>query len=84
MMQQRPVLIMAGGTGGHVFPALAVADWLRQQGCEIFWLGTPLGIEARLIPERGYSLESIGIRGLRGTGWKRQLAACFDCDRGPR
>ncbi len=71
------VMVMAGGTGGHVFPALAVADWLQQQGCDIFWLGTPKGMEARLVPARGYRLETIDVQGVRGTGWKRRLAAPF-------
>ena len=71
------VMVMAGGTGGHVFPALAVADWLQQHGCDIFWLGTPKGMEARLVPSRGYRMESIDVKGVRGTGWRRRLAAPF-------
>ena len=55
-VEVRRVLIMAGGTGGHVFPALAVADELRARGCEVHWLGTRRGIEARLVPERGYPI----------------------------
>ncbi|MEN8179051.1 MAG: undecaprenyldiphospho-muramoylpentapeptide beta-N-acetylglucosaminyltransferase [Pseudomonadota bacterium] len=70
-------MVMAGGTGGHVFPALAVADWLRQQGCDIFWLGTPQGMETRLVPGRGYRMETIDVKGVRGAGWKRRLAAPF-------
>ncbi|MFT5506645.1 MAG: UDP-N-acetylglucosamine--N-acetylmuramyl-(pentapeptide) pyrophosphoryl-undecaprenol N-acetylglucosamine transferase, partial [Gammaproteobacteria bacterium] len=48
--QIRPIVIMAGGTGGHVFPALAVAEELRRRGETIVWLGTQRGIEARLVP----------------------------------
>ncbi|HHJ34857.1 MAG TPA: undecaprenyldiphospho-muramoylpentapeptide beta-N-acetylglucosaminyltransferase [Gammaproteobacteria bacterium] len=65
-MDARPVLIMAGGTGGHVFPALAVADELRSRGVPVVWLGTRAGIEARLVPQAGYPIEWMSITGLRG------------------
>ncbi|PVV06424.1 MAG: undecaprenyldiphospho-muramoylpentapeptide beta-N-acetylglucosaminyltransferase [gamma proteobacterium symbiont of Ctena orbiculata] len=71
------VMVMAGGTGGHLFPALAVADWLRQKGCRITWLGSRSGMENRLIPEYGYSLETLQVKGVRGSGLKRRLAAPF-------
>jgi UDP-N-acetylglucosamine--N-acetylmuramyl-(pentapeptide) pyrophosphoryl-undecaprenol N-acetylglucosamine transferase len=70
-------MVMAGGTGGHVFPALAVADWLRQQGCEVCWLGARNGMESRLVPERGYPMEFIDLQGVRGTALKRRLASPF-------
>ena len=70
-MPHKSVLIMAGGTGGHVYPALAVADYLRQHAVTVVWLGTSHGIESRLVSARGYQLLTIGISGLRGKGiWK--------------
>ncbi len=62
------VLVMAGGTGGHVFPALAVARVLQDRGCRVVWLGTQKGIEARLVPAAGISIEWIRVAGLRGKG----------------
>lgn len=69
------VLIMAGGTGGHVFPGLALADYLRHHDIEVHWLGTKQGIEARLVPEAGFPLHVITISGLRGKGVKALLTA---------
>src|SRR5690554_6290534 len=62
------VLIMAGGTGGHVFPALAVADELRRRHVDVHWMGTEKGIEAELVPKAGYPLSFIKVAGLRGNG----------------
>jgi len=73
----RLLCVMAGGTGGHVFPALVVAELLREQGVQVFWIGTQRGLEARLVPERGFPLERIGIEGLRGKGPRQLLAAPF-------
>jgi len=72
-----PVLIMAGGTGGHVFPALALARALEEQSCEVIWLGTRRGIEARLVPAAGIPVEWISISGLRGKGVTALLLAPF-------
>jgi UDP-N-acetylglucosamine--N-acetylmuramyl-(pentapeptide) pyrophosphoryl-undecaprenol N-acetylglucosamine transferase len=71
------VLVMAGGTGGHVFPGLAVADYLRQQGIEVHWLGTMAGLEARLVPEANIPFHTIAITGLRGKGKLALLKAPF-------
>jgi UDP-N-acetylglucosamine--N-acetylmuramyl-(pentapeptide) pyrophosphoryl-undecaprenol N-acetylglucosamine transferase len=68
-------MIMAGGTGGHVFPALAVAGVLRQRRREVVWLGTRHGIEARLVPAAGYPVEWIEVEGLRGRGIAGWLTA---------
>lgn len=64
----RKFLIMAGGTGGHVFPALAVARALREHGAQVEWLGTARGIEAQVIPEAGIPLHFITVQGVRGRG----------------
>ncbi len=71
------ILIMAGGTGGHVFPALAVANVMRRRGINIFWMGTAKGIEAQVVPEAGYSLTMIKVHGLRGNGMLGWLLAPF-------
>lgn len=65
---KRPVMIMAGGTGGHVYPALAVADELKQRGVPVTWMGTKKGIEARLVPAAGIEVDWLGMSGLRGKG----------------
>jgi UDP-N-acetylglucosamine--N-acetylmuramyl-(pentapeptide) pyrophosphoryl-undecaprenol N-acetylglucosamine transferase len=67
-MSGRPILIMAGGTGGHVYPALAVARALQVESREIVWLGTHRGIEARVVPEAGIDIEWISVKGLRRKG----------------
>ncbi len=64
----RHALIMAGGTGGHVIPALAVAEVLRARGWRVTWLGTATGIEAKLVPARGIPLETLSMAGVRGKG----------------
>jgi UDP-N-acetylglucosamine--N-acetylmuramyl-(pentapeptide) pyrophosphoryl-undecaprenol N-acetylglucosamine transferase len=69
------VMIMAGGTGGHVFPALAVATELRARGAEVFWLGTRQGLEARVVPAAGIDMEWVSVSGLRGKGWLPWLLA---------
>ena len=73
----RTILIMAGGTGGHVFPALAVADALRQKGWRVVWLGTRAGMEARLVPEKGYEMAWVKFAGMRGKGLLRWATLPF-------
>jgi UDP-N-acetylglucosamine--N-acetylmuramyl-(pentapeptide) pyrophosphoryl-undecaprenol N-acetylglucosamine transferase len=68
-------MIMAAGTGGHIFPGLAVASVLRARGVEVTWLGTPAGLENRLVPAADLELERITITGLRGRGIAGWLAA---------
>ena len=63
-------LIMAGGTGGHIFPGLAVAEALRERGWRVHWLGAPGSMESRIVPPRGFALETIDFGGVRGKGFK--------------
>ncbi len=70
-------IVMAGGTGGHIFPALAVADELKAQGFRIHWLGTPDGMEADLVPKYGYDITFMPVKGVRGNGLKALLQAPF-------
>jgi UDP-N-acetylglucosamine--N-acetylmuramyl-(pentapeptide) pyrophosphoryl-undecaprenol N-acetylglucosamine transferase len=63
-------LIMAGGTGGHIFPGLAVAEALRERGWRVHWLGAPGSMESRLVPPRGFPLELVEFGGVRGKGVK--------------
>ncbi len=70
-----PVMLMAGGTGGHVFPALAIAESLRAEAVPVRWLGTRRGLEARVVPEAGIDINYVSIAGLRGKGLLNLLLA---------
>lgn len=69
-MTEKVALVMAGGTGGHIFPGLAVAQALRERGWRVHWLGAPGSMEARLVPPQGFPLETIEFGGVRGKGLK--------------
>ena len=67
-MTEKVALVMAGGTGGHIFPGLAVAQALRERGWRVHWLGAPGSMESRLVPPQGFALETIEFGGVRGKG----------------
>ncbi|ODU60206.1 MAG: undecaprenyldiphospho-muramoylpentapeptide beta-N-acetylglucosaminyltransferase [Comamonadaceae bacterium SCN 68-20] len=67
-MTAKTALIMAGGTGGHIFPGLAVAQALRARGWRVHWLGTPGSMESRIVPPQGFAFEAIDFSGVRGKG----------------
>jgi len=73
----KKLLVMAGGTGGHIFPGLAVARELQQQGWQIHWLGTADRMEAKIVPEAGIEISYIDVAGVRGNGLIRLLMAPF-------
>ncbi len=71
------IVIMAGGTGGHVFPALAVAQYLQRQGWQVSWMGTRKGMESRVVPQNNIDIDWLSVAGLRGKGLSGKISAVF-------
>ncbi len=77
-MSGKTLLVMAGGTGGHIYPALSVADYLSEMGWNIVWLGTKQGLEHKVVPQAGYDIEWLDIKGVRGKSLKQLIMAPFN------
>lgn len=78
MDEQGKIMIMAGGTGGHIFPGLEVAQCIMKTGGAVCWLGAEYGLESKLVPARGIALDKLAIRGLRGKGLLAWITAPYN------
>ncbi len=76
-MKQKRLLIMAAGTGGHIFPGLAIAQTMQAQGWHVSWLGTSHGMEVKLVAQHGIEMDAIDFSGMRGKGWKHSVGGAF-------
>lgn len=77
MMRPKRLLIMAAGTGGHIFPGLAIAQTMRARGWQVSWIGTTHGMEHDIVPRQGIDMDSIAFAGLRGKGWMHSVRGAF-------
>ncbi|MFZ6862291.1 undecaprenyldiphospho-muramoylpentapeptide beta-N-acetylglucosaminyltransferase [Undibacterium sp. Ji67W] len=77
MSIQKKLMIMAAGTGGHIFPGIAIADIMRERGWEVSWLGTSTGMECQIVPQHGIPMDSLEFTGLRGKGWKHTVTGTY-------
>ncbi|MFZ6772097.1 undecaprenyldiphospho-muramoylpentapeptide beta-N-acetylglucosaminyltransferase [Undibacterium sp. SXout7W] len=75
--QKKNLMIMAAGTGGHIFPGLAIAEMMTARGWQVSWLGTTSGMECQIVPKHGVTMDSIDFSGMRGKGWKHTLVGAF-------
>ncbi|MES3022365.1 MAG: undecaprenyldiphospho-muramoylpentapeptide beta-N-acetylglucosaminyltransferase [Pseudomonadota bacterium] len=75
--QSKRLMIMAAGTGGHIFPGIAIAQTMRARGWEVSWLGTSSGMEQELVPRHGIEIDAIDFTGMRGKGLQHTLAGAF-------